>query len=607
MNRFTRRLLSLLAVSMLMLGLLIGSAAAQDAQPEHILIPIGGGYPDTFPGFLEAALPYVATLDTDRFYILMMPMSFTYDVEVLTTTDLLDNSLAIERRRRQFERACDRLVSERELDLECQVVVPPIYTRDAAEDDYALEYFTDDLAAVYFVGGDQTFAMQILNGTPLEAALTEAFERGVVMGGNSAGAAIMSYNMIGGYSSEDYDVVDQLREGIVDLWTEPDRRGLPFGLRSVIVEQHFFEYGRPGRLLNAILQPGMPRVGLGVDGFTGAVVVDDARIDRVIGKYSVGVIDATDAADSAYFSGDGILSVRGAWFHTLAPGDFSYDLLARQHSLAPLPERPQRDYSGFALPEGAGTLILGSDLTSVGLADNPVIERFLELAGGSEAEILVLSTGYRNLSAAVNAFEDYAAQFTGRARRVQVQTLLTRMALPDLTRFSGIVVVAGDQSLVTADELRPIADALLAGIPVLADNAAAPLFGIRYAANPPVDYDNDDDATMEAHDQGAYILGNTVIADGLGLVRANVEPRLIDNNRYGRVISLAYDDPAALALGLAEGSALEVTPQGTTVLGTNGVVLFDFSVATLALGDNDAFVIANGLMDVFAPGDRISE
>jgi cyanophycinase len=537
----------------------------------------------------------------------MMPMSFTYDVEVLTTTDLLDNSLAIERRRRQFERACDRLVSERELDLECQVVVPPIYTRDAAEDDYALEYFTDDLAAVYFVGGDQTFAMQILNGTPLEAALTEAFERGVVMGGNSAGAAIMSYNMIGGYSSEDYDVVDQLREGIVDLWTEPDRRGLPFGLRSVIVEQHFFEYGRPGRLLNAILQPGMPRVGLGVDGFTGAVVVDDARIDRVIGKYSVGVIDATDAADSAYFSGDGILSVRGAWFHTLAPGDFSYDLLARQHSLAPLPERPQRDYSGFALPEGAGTLILGSDLTSVGLADNPVIERFLELAGGSEAEILVLSTGYRNLSAAVNAFEDYAAQFTGRARRVQVQTLLTRMALPDLTRFSGIVVVAGDQSLVTADELRPIADALLAGIPVLADNAAAPLFGIRYAANPPVDYDNDDDATMEAHDQGAYILGNTVIADGLGLVRANVEPRLIDNNRYGRVISLAYDDPAALALGLAEGSALEVTPQGTTVLGTNGVVLFDFSVATLALGDNDAFVIANGLMDVFAPGDRISE
>lgn len=607
MAQYTGRSLLLLAVFALLAGLLIGNVAAQNAQPGHILIPIGGGYPDTFPGFLEAALPYVTTLDTDRFYILMMPMSFTYDVDVLTTTDLLDNSLAIERRRRQLERACDRLVSERELDLECQVVVPPIYTRDAAENDYALEYFTDDLAAVYFVGGDQTFAMQILNGTPLEAALTEAFERGVVMGGNSAGAAIMSYNMIGGYSSEDYGVIDQLREGIVDLWTEPDRRGLPFGLRSVIVEQHFFEYGRPGRLLNAILQPGMPRVGLGVDGFTGAVVVDDARVDRVIGKYSVGVIDATAAADSAYFSSDGLLSVRGAWFHTLAPGDFSYDLLARQHSLAPLPERVQRDYSGLALPAGAGTLILGSDLTSVGLADNPVIERFLELAGGPEAEILVLSTGYRNLSAAVNAFEDYAAQFTGRVQRVQVQTLLTRMALPDLLQFSGIVVVAGDQSLVTADELRPIADALLAGIPVLADNAAVPLFGIKYAANPPVDYDNDDEAVMEAHDQGAYILGNTVIADGLGLVRANVEPRLIDNNRYGRVISLAYNDPATLALGLAEGSALEVTPEGTTVRGTNGVVLFDFSAATLALGDNDAFVIANGLMDVFAPGDSIGE
>ncbi|MCS7071492.1 MAG: hypothetical protein NZM00_08310, partial [Anaerolinea sp.] len=264
-------------------------------------------------------------------------------------------------------------------------------------------------------------------------------------------------------------------------------------------------------------------------------------------------------------------------------------------------------YSGLTLPDGAGTLILGSDLTSVGLVDNPVIERFLELSGGQSASILVLSTGYPSLSAAVDAFENYAAQFIGRVQRVQVQTLLTRMALPDLTQFSGIVVVAGDQSLITADELRPVADALLAGIPVLADNAAAPLFGVNYAANPPVDYDNDDDAVMEAHDQGAYILGNTVIADGLGVVRANIEPRLIDNNRYGRVISLAYHHPATPALGLAEGSALEVTPQGATVLGTNGVVLFDFHMATLSLGENDAFVIANGLMDVFAPGDSISQ
>lgn len=592
---------------LLLLALTVGSAAAQDDNPDQILIPIGGGYPDTYPGFLEAALPYVETLDTDRFYILMMPMSFTYDVEVLTTTDLLDNSIAIERRRRQLENACNALVSERELDLECQVVVPPIYIREAAEDEYALDYFSDDLAAVYFVGGDQTFAMQILNGTPLEAALTEAFERGVVMGGNSAGAAIMSYNMIGGYSSEDYGVVDQLREGIVDLWTEPDRRGLPFGLQSVIVEQHFFEYGRPGRLLNALVQPDMPRVGLGVDGYTGAVVVNDARVDRVIGAYSVGVIDTTTTIENASFSADGLLNARDAWFHTLAPGDFSYDIEARQHSLAPLPETVERDYSGLALPEGAGTLILGSDLTTVGLEGNPVIDHFIELAGGAQANIIVLSTGYPGLADAVNAFEDYAAVVTGTALRVQVQTLLTRMAVPDLTQFSGIIVVAGDQSLVTAAELQPVADALLTGVPVLADNAAAPLFGVNYAAHPSIDYDNDDGAAIEAHDQGSYILGGTTIADGLGIVGANFEPRLIDNNRYGRLISLAYNDPQTLAVGLAEGSAVEVTPQGATVLGTNGIVVFDLSAATLALGDNDAFVIANGLMDAFAPGSAIGE
>lgn len=583
---------------------LAGVAAAQ--SDESILIPIGGGYPDTFPGFVEAAVPYAETLDTDRFYILMMPMSFTYDVDVLTAGDLLDNSFAIERRRRQLERACVDVVTERALDLECQVVVPPLYTRDAAESEYALDYFADDLAAVYFVGGDQTFAMLILNGTPVEAALTEAFENGVVMGGNSAGAAIMSRSMIGGYTG-DFGVVDQLREGIVDLWTEDDRRGLPFGLQSMIVEQHFFQFGRPGRLLNAIVQPGMPPVGLGVDGFTGAVVVDDVVVRSVIGAYGVGVIDVEtyDAVGTANYDNAGLLSARNALFHTLAPGEYSYDIAARTHSLAAAPADVVRDYSGVALPEGAGTLILGSNLRSVGLENNPVIARFLELAGGEDANILVLSTGYAGLPDAVGAFEDYAGALG--STRVRVQTLLTRMALPDLSQFTGIIVVAGDQSLVTADELRPVAEALLAGTPVLADDAAAPVFGVSYAAHPAIDYDNDDGDIIEAHDQGSYVAGGTTIVDGLGLVGANFEPQLIDNNRWGRLLSVAYNDSATLAFGLTEGSAVEVTPDGATVLGTNGVVAFDFSMATLALGDNDVLVVANGLMDAFAPGEAIAE
>jgi cyanophycinase len=595
-----------LFVTVLLLGLLLVSAFGSAAQEsDEILIPIGGSYVDTFPGFLEAALPHLATLDTDRFYILMLPMSFTYDTEVLTTTDLLDNSLAIERRRRQMERACDALVAERALDLECQVVAPPIYIREAAEDELALDYFSDDLAAVYFPGGDQTYAMTILNGTPLEAALTDAFARGVVMGGNSAGAAMTSVNMIGGYGQEDYGVIDQLRENAVDLWTTPERRGLPFGLQSVIVEQHFFEYGRPGRLLNAIVQPGMPPVGLGVDGYTGAVVLNDSIVDHVIGAYGVGVIDAEtyDAVGSANFDNAGVLSARNALFHTLAPGEFSYDIAARTHSLAPTPDSVTRDYSGLVVPEGAGTLILGSDLTSTGLEDNPVIARFVELAGGATANVIVLSTGFSSPEDSTAAADAYAAALG--IENVATQSLLTRMAVPDLTQFTGVVIVAGDQSLITAAELRPVADALLAGVPVLADDAAAPVFGLSFAAHPAIDYDNDDDAAIEAHDSGAYSVGATTIAEGLGIVGANFEPQLIDNNRWGRLISLAFTQPDVLALGLTEGSAVEITPAGAAVLGTNGVIVFDFSAATLATGDNEVFVIANGLMDSFAPGEIV--
>lgn len=585
------------AITLLSASVLCSLAArgifAQDAMPEATLTPseahsgtltpIGGGYPDTFAGFVHAALPYVATLDTSRFYILMMPMSFTYDTETLTTTDLIDNSFAVERRRNQLDLACEDAVAEAGLELDCQVVVPPVYTREAAEDALILDYFTDDVGAVYFVGGDQTFAMQILNGTPLEDALTEAFDRGVVMGGNSAGAALESRTMIGGYTNEDFDFEDQLREGVVDLWNSEDRRGLPFGLQNAIIEQHFFQYARLGRLINAIVQPGVAHVGIGVDGYTGVVVENDEIVRDPFGLYTVVVIDAQRfvSPDDEHYV-DGLLSVRNVLMHLFTAGEsVSYNLASGEGQQAGetaflAPTLINRQFTNSVVPAGAG------DLTLVGGASTELLTNF------ADARAIVLTVG---------EVDGDIYQAFGTVTAMEGE-------LPDLGDYSYITVVAHDPTLLSAAMLAPVREAWLEGANVNLVDAAAALAGSRYVSQSPIDYDNDEDSVVEAQEQGALLADGTTQLDGAGFVPLVIEPRLIDNNRWARLIALTADS-GVVGLGIPVESAVTFTAESVLVSGNNSVVVFDLGFATRLSDDGAGYSFANGFVDVYAPTEQI--
>lgn len=96
-----------------------------------------------------------------------------------------------------------------------------------------------------------------------------------------------------------------------------------------------------------------------------------------------------------------------------------------------------------------------------------------------------------------------------------------------------------------------------------------------------------------------------MITPALGLLDITVEPRVLADNRWGRLFALAYTQPTTVAFGIADNAALMITTDGATVVGDNVVVGLDLRLATLALGSNQAFVIANGLLDVFAPGDAL--
>lgn len=133
----------------------------------------------------------------------------------------------------------------------------------------------EDATGVFFTGGDQVKTMEVLKDGPLAAALRERYEKGVVFGGTSAGAAIMSTQMITGEG--DFTVIDGGKvQTVVGLGLLPD---------DVIVDQHFIKRQRQNRLFGLVLQSGR-KYGIGIDEDTALLVIDN-RFGEVVGARQV--------------------------------------------------------------------------------------------------------------------------------------------------------------------------------------------------------------------------------------------------------------------------------------------------------------------------------
>jgi cyanophycinase len=132
---------------------------------------------------------------------------------------------------------------------------------------------------VFFTGGDQARIMDVLADAELLAAVRGRFEAGVVFGGTSAGAAVLSARMLTGEG--DFTVIDGDQVGV--------RPGLGL-LEGVIVDQHFVRRQRENRLFGLVLKhPGLR--GVGIDEDT-ALLVTGGRHAEVVGRGPVMLVDA---------------------------------------------------------------------------------------------------------------------------------------------------------------------------------------------------------------------------------------------------------------------------------------------------------------------------
>jgi cyanophycinase-like exopeptidase len=596
LHRYTYRVLILLSVLSVLAGAL--PALAQE-PPIKQLIPIGGGYSDVYAGFAQAAL---ANAKNNQVKILVLPIAAATNAETITDVERADKVKEGEERRFQIEEACKRAAPQ---NVKCTAIFAPILTRSDAQDLAAVKYFSDDLSAIFLLDGDPAIAMQVISDTPVEQALTTVYTAGTIVAGTGAGGRLQSLTQLTDYPPN-FNADNALNFGAVEIRTTPPPRGLPFALKNALLDPHFFQQNRVGYLLNALALPDVPHVGLGVDTYTGVNVYDETRVQDVFGLYVATILDGETyhAADAVQYGGaDHTLSLRNVLVQLLAPGKFSYDLDKRVMSIGTKARPPKakiaRDFKALALPKGAGPLILAGDLSEA-LDLNPIIQRFVSLAGGSQANLMIVAAGYPSASSAQTAADKYAKALDVPSQTVVVSAQDKPLTIPP--EVTGLLLIAKDQSKVSTSLLEPIKTAWLNGLPVLADNGGAAVVGTSFSAHGPTPQDADE---AEFAVQKSFLQGTTKIFDGLGLLDITVEPQLLNDNRWGRLFSLAYNQPDQLALGLTQNSALEITPSGARTIGDNALIMLDLRNAVLALGTNDGFVIANGLLDVFAPDESV--
>lgn len=196
----------------------------------------------------------------------------------------------------------------------------PIAREDANRDD--VREAVADATGIFMTGGNQLRLSSVIGGTRLGRVISERHRHGTIVAGTSAGASALSTHMVafGTSGSTPKQRMTQMSAGL----------GL---LPGVIIDQHFEQRNRLGRLLALVAQsPSL--LGIGVDEDT-ALLVSPAGVGEILGKGSVTILDPARLQTDAYeVKRHRPIMVSGVLLHSI-PSGYRFDLRKRK-LLAPL-------------------------------------------------------------------------------------------------------------------------------------------------------------------------------------------------------------------------------------------------------------------------------
>jgi cyanophycinase len=251
-----------------------------------------------------------------------------------------------------------------------------------------------------------------------------------------------------------------------------------------------------------------------------------------------------------------------------------------------------------------------------GAMPDPLVRRFLDLAGGAErARILVLPMAAGDGGAAESVGRADAEMFRRRgAASVEVLSLTRPQANdPSIAeRFRGATAVwfSGGQQTRLMEVLRdtPAAAAIHAryrdGAAVGGTSAGAAVMSRLM-----IDGGERRPSTRPTTDTGTYETvqrDNVLVAEGLGLFPSTViDQHFLRRRRHNRLLSVVLEHPDLLGAGIDEATALQVNPDGTwDVLGRSVVVVIDARRATVTPAGVKALGAADVRLHVLPGGSR---
>jgi cyanophycinase len=208
--------------------------------------------------------------------------------------------------------------------------------------------------------------------------------------------------------------------------------------------------------------------------------------------------------------------------------------------------------------------------------DRRILERFVRVAGGAQADLVVIPTASR-VHETGPRYEQVFREIG--ARRVTVMDFDTRRDCQErgrLTRLeeaSGIFFTGGNQLRLTT---------LLGGTPVAKVIRAANARGVAVGGTS-AGASILSEHMIAAGDEGAAMVAGSVrLAPGLGLTnRYIIDQHFRERDRLGRLLTALAYNPFAVGIGLDEDTAAFIAPDDRLeVEGTGGVTVVDAAGVT---------------------------
>lgn len=177
---------------------------------------------------------------------------------------------------------------------------------------------------VFFLGGDQARLTAALLDSKVFNKIKQIYNDGGIIGGTSAGAAVMSEVMITGDELINKDTVTIFKT--IQKGNVQTIRGFGF-ITKAIIDQHFVIRKRLNRLISTVLEH--PKLfGIGIDESTAIIVKPDETFE-VYGERNVVIVDPAEVKNITTTKEEALFAAQGLKMHILKSGD-KFDINTRR-------------------------------------------------------------------------------------------------------------------------------------------------------------------------------------------------------------------------------------------------------------------------------------